>query len=197
MLPLSVILQRIYTILLQASSEHRSNIRNSSEDPSISSTHSTRHVSSNSRIHPRASNHIHSSSYYSKSKSHDKQSRSHDSKPRSHDYHHKTPKRKRSVDNEEDSAMWTEHVSSSGRVYYYNKKEDKSQWEKPKGFIKKYGVNQVYNNVHHCCVLVHSYRHYEAVLYSVCHHAHTDSGQRRILHLLLASLRPGYPLTLL
>ena len=34
--------------------------------------------------------------------------------------------------------VWTEHKSSSGRIYFYNKKLDKSQWEKPtKGTVKK------------------------------------------------------------
>ena len=36
---------------------------------------------------------------------------------------------------------WTEHVSSSGRTYFYNKKLDKSQWERPKGMLKKYMGN--------------------------------------------------------
>ncbi|XP_064389895.1 WW domain-containing adapter protein with coiled-coil-like isoform X2 [Halichondria panicea] len=112
-------------------SEHRTSRRNSSDDPSVSSTHSLRHVSSNSRVHPRASNHISDL----KSRSHEKTSQSRDLKSRSHDHHHKTPKRKRSI--EDNSAVWTEHVSSSGRVYFYNKKEDKSQWEKPSGNIKK------------------------------------------------------------
>ena len=33
---------------------------------------------------------------------------------------------------------WTEHVSSSsGRTYFYNKKLDMSQWETPKGMVKR------------------------------------------------------------
>lgn len=35
--------------------------------------------------------------------------------------------------------MWTEHLSSSNRVYYYNKKLDKSQWEMPQGYDKRSG----------------------------------------------------------
>lgn len=117
----------------QSGIEHH-NSRNSSNDPSVSSTHS-RSVSSNSRVHPRASNHV---SHDSKSRSHDKMGSAHDSKSRFHDHHHKTPKRKKSTGAEDESAVWTEHVSSSGRIYYYNKKEDKSQWEKPKDYIKQY-----------------------------------------------------------
>ncbi len=120
----------VHIFIFQSENEHRSSSRNSSDDPLVSSTHSHRHVSSNSRIHPRASNHV---SHDSKNRSHDKSSRSHDSKSHSRD--HKTPKRKRSVD--DDGSIWTEHVSSSGRVYYYNKKDDKSQWEKPKEMIKR------------------------------------------------------------
>ena len=48
-----------------------------------------------------------------------------------------TPNRKRSHDSV-DEDVWTEHTSSSGRVYYYNKRLDKSQWERPAGFpVKK------------------------------------------------------------
>lgn len=46
-------------------------------------------------------------------------------------------KRRRSGDSEEPGDMWTEHVSSSGRSYYYNKHLDKSQWDRPKGTLKK------------------------------------------------------------
>lgn len=35
--------------------------------------------------------------------------------------------------------VWTEHRSSSGRIYFYNKKLDKSQWERPtKGTVKRF-----------------------------------------------------------
>lgn len=46
-------------------------------------------------------------------------------------------KRQRSRDSEEPTEVWTEHVSSSGRTYFYNKRCDKSQWERPDGPIKK------------------------------------------------------------
>lgn len=36
-----------------------------------------------------------------------------------------------------EEVVWTEHMSSSGRIYYFNEKLRKSQWEKPKGYIKK------------------------------------------------------------
>ncbi|XP_055910027.1 WW domain-containing adapter protein with coiled-coil homolog isoform X2 [Eupeodes corollae] len=32
---------------------------------------------------------------------------------------------------------WSEHVSSSGKMYYYNCKTEKSQWEKPKEWVEK------------------------------------------------------------
>ena len=32
---------------------------------------------------------------------------------------------------------WSEHVSSSGKKYYYNCKTEVSQWEKPKEWIEK------------------------------------------------------------
>ena len=33
--------------------------------------------------------------------------------------------------------MWVEHTSSSGRIYYYNKKNGVSQWERPANMSKK------------------------------------------------------------
>ena len=39
---------------------------------------------------------------------------------------------------EEEECVWTEHASSQGKVYYYNKALDKSQWEKPDVVIKRY-----------------------------------------------------------
>ena len=42
---------------------------------------------------------------------------------------------------QEDDDVWTEHISSSGRIYYYNRKTDESQWEKPKGYVKKYNCS--------------------------------------------------------
>lgn len=32
---------------------------------------------------------------------------------------------------------WSEHVSSSGKKYYYNCKTEVSQWEKPKEWLDK------------------------------------------------------------
>ena len=54
---------------------------------------------------------------------------------KSHDQSPSNGKRKRSSEEEED--VWTEHTSSTGRVYFYNKKLDKSQWERPKGAVKR------------------------------------------------------------
>lgn len=34
---------------------------------------------------------------------------------------------------------WSEHVSSSGKKYYYNCKTEVSQWEKPKEWLDKEG----------------------------------------------------------
>ena len=60
---------------------------------------------------------------------------------RSHDTPSTNGKRPRSkeggVAGDQDD-VWTEHVSSSGRTYYYNKRLDKSQWERPKGTFKKW-----------------------------------------------------------
>ena len=66
---------------------------------------------------------------------------SHDPDVRSHD-NSSTPNRKRGHDSIEDD-IWTEHTSSSGRVYYYNKRLDKSQWERPMCFPTK-----KYDNMH-------------------------------------------------
>ena len=44
------------------------------------------------------------------------------------------------VEEEESESVWTEHASSQGKVYYYNKALDKSQWEKPAGVIKRWGT---------------------------------------------------------
>jgi hypothetical protein len=45
----------------------------------------------------------------------------------------------RQQDDEYSEDVWTEHRSSSGKTYYYNKALDKSQWEKPtRGVVKKF-----------------------------------------------------------
>ena len=81
-----------------------------------------------------SSNHVHN---HTSPKSRDPGLSSHDPDIRSHN-DPSTPNRKRGHDNMEDD-VWTEHTSSSGRVYYYNKRLDKSQWERPTGFpMKKY-----------------------------------------------------------
>ena len=46
-------------------------------------------------------------------------------------------KRRRSKEPDDHEDTWTEHTSSSGRTYYYNKRLDKSQWERPKGMLKR------------------------------------------------------------
>lgn len=72
---------------------------------------------------------------------------SHDPDVRSHDKP-STPNRKRGHDSIEDD-IWTEHTSSSGRVYYYNKRLDKSQWERPMCFpTKKYDNNYAHQKVY-------------------------------------------------
>ena len=88
-----------------------------------------------------SSNHVHShispKPHDSSVKSHDSSAKSHDSSIKSHN-ECTTPNRKRGRDDVDDD-IWTEHTSSTGRVYYYNKRLDKSQWERPKGYtVKKY-----------------------------------------------------------
>lgn len=46
-------------------------------------------------------------------------------------------KRRRSKEADNQDDVWTEHTSSSGRTYYYNKRLDKSQWEQPSPMLKK------------------------------------------------------------
>lgn len=96
----------------------------SANDSTLQSGRGEKGVSSNTRPHPQAelregskhaSNHLHN---HTPSRSGDR-------------------KRKHNED-EEEQDIWTEHKSSSGRIYYYNKRLDKSQWEKPlKGNLKK------------------------------------------------------------
>lgn len=33
---------------------------------------------------------------------------------------------------------WSEHISSSGKKYYYNCRTEVSQWEKPKEWLERY-----------------------------------------------------------
>lgn len=40
-------------------------------------------------------------------------------------------------DRTSDGPLWTEHLSSSGKKYYYNKNTEVSQWEKPKEWLEK------------------------------------------------------------
>lgn len=39
--------------------------------------------------------------------------------------------------NNDESFAWSQHTSSSGKIYYYNCKTEKSQWEKPKEWIER------------------------------------------------------------
>ncbi|XP_068751451.1 WW domain-containing adapter protein with coiled-coil-like [Montipora capricornis] len=39
--------------------------------------------------------------------------------------------------NSDESFAWSQHTSSSGKVYYYNCKTEKSQWEKPKEWVER------------------------------------------------------------
>lgn len=39
--------------------------------------------------------------------------------------------------NDDDNFEWTTHISSSGKTYYYNRRNEKSQWEKPKEWIER------------------------------------------------------------
>lgn len=38
---------------------------------------------------------------------------------------------------EDEGEVWVEHTSSSGRIYYYNKKTGVSQWERPSSLAKR------------------------------------------------------------
>lgn len=46
---------------------------------------------------------------------------------------------------------WSEHVSSSGKKYYYNCKTEVSQWEKPKEWLEKERYVICDNN---CCMIL-------------------------------------------
>ncbi|XP_020615751.1 WW domain-containing adapter protein with coiled-coil-like isoform X1 [Orbicella faveolata] len=39
--------------------------------------------------------------------------------------------------NSDEAFVWSQHTSSSGKMYYYNCKTEKSQWEKPKEWIER------------------------------------------------------------
>ena len=45
---------------------------------------------------------------------------------------------------DDESNVWVEHTSSSGRVYYYNKKNGVSQWERPTCLAKRLDMADVY-----------------------------------------------------
>lgn len=139
---------------------------NSSQDPTIASTQAVKPVS-NARTHPRASlkdsktppnsqesskkawdgsnhvhNHIHKESRASERGSiTNKESRASEKgwEAKSCNSGSTNGKRQRSKDEEED--VWTEHISSSGRTYFYNKRLDKSQWERPKSSAKRARCN--------------------------------------------------------
>ncbi len=130
---------------------HSRSGRNSSEDPDIACTHPDKYPSSNTRHHPQAE-------VQSKTPS---EATRHgvwvcgcvlmldinrlSPSGSNHVYNHVTDKakscdsagppngkRRRSLDKDDLEDVWTEHTSSSGRTYYYNKKLDKSQWSAPK-----------------------------------------------------------------
>ena len=44
---------------------------------------------------------------------------------------------------DDESNVWVEHTSSSGRVYYYNKKNGVSQWERPTCMAKRLAIGDV------------------------------------------------------
>ena len=109
---------------------------NSSWDPSVSSSKGSREIPSNSRDHPKAEGESIKRYQSSKHNSHHQ-----------HDYHHLHRSRDTSdlkrkfhqSNSDEVEDVWTEHVSSKGRVYYYNQRTEKSQWTKPtRGTIKRY-----------------------------------------------------------
>ncbi len=82
------------------------------------------------------SNHVHNhvASKAAESKSHDQTQAAESNKSR--DSGRTNGKRRQSAEGEEE--VWTEHVSSSGRTYYYNKRLDKSQWDRtPLPALKK------------------------------------------------------------
>lgn len=109
--------------------------RSSAEDPAISSTKTEKYVSSNARAHPRAERESSGSAHSSSKPRHVSNHVPNHVMSKSHDQSPSNGKRKRSSEEEED--VWTEHTSSTGRVYFYNKKLDKSQWERPKGAVKR------------------------------------------------------------
>lgn len=98
-------------------SERSAKYNKLNSSPVVSSTKST---PSKDLVSP--SSHLHKSNSTSK----------HHTLPR----HHSNSKKRRHISSDEDD-VWTEHISSSGRIYYYNRKTDESQWEKPKGYVKK------------------------------------------------------------
>ncbi|XP_071943648.1 WW domain-containing adapter protein with coiled-coil-like [Antedon mediterranea] len=45
--------------------------------------------------------------------------------------------------------QWTEHISSSGKKYYYNCKTEVSQWEKPKEWLEREKFHKMVNESNH------------------------------------------------
>lgn len=46
------------------------------------------------------------------------------------------------VNGYKDDNDWSEHLSSSGKIYYYNKRTEESQWEVPKGWHDRHGESK-------------------------------------------------------
>lgn len=99
-----------------------------------SSPYVTKHSSNSPRFHRSKSNHSRSreSSRKGSSKSpSDSVTNTHQSN-NSHSTEHSNKLNR--VNND---FPWSQHTSSSGKVYYYNCKTEKSQWEKPKEWIER------------------------------------------------------------
>lgn len=43
---------------------------------------------------------------------------------------------------------WSEHISSSGKKYYYNCRTEVSQWEKPKEWLERYFILKQFYHQH-------------------------------------------------
>uniref|UniRef100_A0A8C4N7A4 WW domain containing adaptor with coiled-coil a n=1 Tax=Eptatretus burgeri TaxID=7764 RepID=A0A8C4N7A4_EPTBU len=51
--------------------------------------------------------------------------------------HHTEPHRNQAAQGQEPADPWSEHISSSGKKYYYNCRTEVSQWEKPREWIER------------------------------------------------------------
>ncbi|CAI8043332.1 hypothetical protein GBAR_LOCUS24050 [Geodia barretti] len=116
--------------------DHR-HARSSAEDPTISSTRSGKSVSTNARNHPRAELRDSDAPRQIEAGSGGRQSQG--SPAVNHVSSSKSNGGRKRVCEEEDEegSVWVEHTSSSGRIYYYNKKNGVSQWERPPSMAKR------------------------------------------------------------